>query len=91
LNSEDVWYMVVQKLNDTTQRELADELGVSASYLNDYLHFRREPGAKLLEALGLQRVVTYERAPPNARVDRPDAALSRQVRSDDGLCHTGEE
>lgn len=28
---------------------------------------------------------------PNARVDRPDAALSRQVRSDDGLCGCAQE
>lgn len=27
----------------------------------------------------------------NARVDRPDAALSRQVRSDDGLCGSGDK
>ena len=44
-----------------TQREVAEELGVSTGYLNDYLHFRREPGPKLLEALGLYRVISYER------------------------------
>lgn len=65
MTDEDVWYMVIEKLNDKTQREVAEELGVSASYLNDYLHFRREPGAKLLEALGLRRVVTYARVTPN--------------------------
>ena len=61
MNSEDVWFLVTQRLTDKTQREVAEELGVSTGYLNDYLHFRREPGPKLLEALGLYRVISYER------------------------------
>ena len=61
MNSEDVWFLVTQKLTDKTQREVANEFGVSTGYLNDYLHFRREPGPKLLEALGLYRVISYER------------------------------
>ncbi len=61
MDDEDVWYMIVKKLNDKTQKEVAEELGVSPAYLNDYLHFRREPGPKLLEALGLRKVITYQR------------------------------
>ena len=61
MTAEDVRFLVTQKLNDKTQREVADEFGVSAQYLNDYLHFRRDPGPALLEALGLHKVVTYER------------------------------
>lgn len=34
---------------------------ISASYLGDVLHRRREPGAKILDALGLEKVVTYRR------------------------------
>ncbi len=43
----------------STQTAVADDLGISVSYLNDVLKGRREPGAKLLTALGLERHVTY--------------------------------
>lgn len=42
-----------------SQKNLAAQLDVSESYLSDVLTGRREPGEKLLEALGLERVVTY--------------------------------
>lgn len=60
LTDHDVMLLVKQRLKGTTQKQLADKLGVSAAYLNDYLHFRREPGAKLLDGLGLKRVVMYK-------------------------------
>lgn len=41
------------------QKALAKNLGVSASYLNDVMRERRDPGYKLLDALGLERVVSY--------------------------------
>ena len=40
---------------------LAKELGISRQYLNDVLSGYREPGKKVLDALGLERVVTYAR------------------------------
>ncbi len=64
LDADDVRRMVADKLTDKTQRDVADELGVSAGYLNDYLHFRREPGPKILQALGLRRVNGYELEKP---------------------------
>lgn len=57
----DIRAIVDSKLEARTQKELAEELGVSKGYLNDYLHFRREPGVKLLDGLGMQRVVMYRR------------------------------
>lgn len=45
-----------------TQKELAARLGVSAAYLGDVLLGRKEPGKKLLAALGVERVVIYRRA-----------------------------
>lgn len=42
-----------------SQRLAAKQLGVSQQYLNDVLRLRKEPGAKILDALGLERVVTY--------------------------------
>ena len=42
-----------------SQRRAASELGISAQYLNDVLHGKREPGDKLLMAIGLQKIVRY--------------------------------
>lgn len=44
-----------------TQAELAKAIGVSLPFLNDILHDKREPAGKVLEFLGLERVVTYHR------------------------------
>jgi hypothetical protein len=38
----------------------AKRLGISPQYLCDVLKGRREPGTKLLDALGYRRVVMYE-------------------------------
>jgi len=45
-----------------TQAAVAKELGITAAYLGDVLHGKREPGPTLLDGLGLRRVVTYEKA-----------------------------
>jgi DNA-binding transcriptional regulator YdaS (Cro superfamily) len=45
-----------------SQRLAAQQLGVSDAYLCDVKKGRRDPGPKLLTALGLRRVVEYERA-----------------------------
>lgn len=42
-----------------TQKAAAQHLGISPQYLNDILD-RRRSGHKVLERLGLRRVVTYE-------------------------------
>ena len=65
LTADDVRSMVTTMLTKSTQKELAENLGISLSYLNDYLHFRRAPGAKLLDELGIQRVVLYRYVAPN--------------------------
>ncbi len=41
----------------------ARQLGVSNGYLHDVMTGRRVPGDVILAALGLKRVVTYERTP----------------------------
>lgn len=61
LTEQNVRSLVKQRLEGKTQRELASELGISTTYLNDYLNFKRSPGSALLDALGLRRVVMYER------------------------------
>lgn len=42
-----------------SQKALAKSLGISESYLSDVLHFRREPGEKLLGAIGVKAEVVY--------------------------------
>lgn len=43
-----------------SQAHYAACLGISESFLSDVLSGRREPSKKLLDALGLERVVYYE-------------------------------
>lgn len=42
-----------------SQKATAMEVGCSYAFLNDVLHGRREPSGLLLDALGLERVVSY--------------------------------
>ena len=42
-----------------SQEQFAREAGVSAQYVSDVLHKRRDFGPKLLKALGLERVTMY--------------------------------
>lgn len=44
-----------------TARDWAEKHGVSAPYISDVLNRHRAPGTKILEALGLERVVTYRK------------------------------
>ena len=43
-----------------SQRSCAQQLGISEAYLSDILSGKRDPGPKLLEPIGLIRVVSYE-------------------------------
>jgi hypothetical protein len=47
---------------DGTQAAFARKHGVSMQYLNDFLRKRREPGRKILAALGVKKL-TYYRLP----------------------------
>lgn len=42
-----------------TQKSAAKALGISAAYLNDILHGKREPGYKICNALGLHKVISF--------------------------------
>lgn len=42
-----------------SQRALAKYLGVSPAYLSDVLKGRREPGPKILDALGMTKRTVY--------------------------------
>ena len=43
-----------------TRAAWAKAHGVSPTYVSDVLMGRREPGQSILDALGLERIVTYE-------------------------------
>lgn len=41
------------------QRAFARAVGVTAAYVNDMLRGRRSVGVKVLDALGIERIVTH--------------------------------
>lgn len=41
------------------QIAFAEENGISAAYVNDVLRGRREPGKKILDAIGVERITAY--------------------------------
>lgn len=45
-----------------SQKAWAQQAGISGAYLNDVLMARRDPGPKILAALGYVRRVTYHRS-----------------------------
>ena len=55
-------------IGDGTQKAAAERMGVSQQYLSDVLNENREPGALILDALGLERVVSY-RVPSGVKGD----------------------
>lgn len=42
-----------------SQAAFARDHGMSAAYLNDVLNGRREPGQKVLDAVGAEKIVSY--------------------------------
>lgn len=52
---------LLQKLcSECSQKEFADQHGISPQYVHDVLNGRRMPGASILNALGLRKRVIYE-------------------------------
>jgi DNA-binding transcriptional regulator YdaS (Cro superfamily) len=47
-----------------SQAAWARKHGVSPAYVSDVINGRREPGPAILDALGIERVVTYRPKPP---------------------------
>ena len=62
LSKADLVKMLLQRAKRAgSQQALAEALGVTPAYLSDVLGGRREPGPKILAALGLRRRVVYVR------------------------------
>lgn len=52
---------LLQKLcAECSQKEFADQHGISPQYVHDVITGRRMPGASILNALGLRKRVIYE-------------------------------
>ncbi len=47
-----------------SQKAFADSIGLSASYISDVLNFRREPGERLMDAVGWARSISYYKVKP---------------------------
>jgi hypothetical protein len=63
-NMKDEWDVIEILTDDVVasidgQAAWARAHKISAQYLNDVLHGRREPGPKILQAIGFEKVVTY--------------------------------
>lgn len=50
---------IIEKEDGGQQKGFADRHRISCQYLGDILHGRRDPGEKLLKAMGYKKVVTY--------------------------------
>jgi hypothetical protein len=63
LDEDDVRQMVRDDMpisGCSTQQEWARKNNISPQYLSDFMTGRKAPGQKILDALMLRRVVTYE-------------------------------
>lgn len=50
----EVTALLIERQGSRTQKDLAEEMGVSAQYLSDVLSGRRGPGQSILAYLGLE-------------------------------------
>ena len=63
--TKDSLIKILHKMKDRHESwtRLAESLGLSAQYLQDIKDGRREPGKKLLDALGMVKVIDYQKSP----------------------------
>jgi predicted transcriptional regulator len=56
---DEVIELLKKRQSDRTQKELAEELGISQQFLCDMYAGVRDPGVKVLESLGMYREWAY--------------------------------
>lgn len=61
MDADAVRKLLQKRVDESTQRAVADDLELSEQYVCDVLKGRREPGRKMLRALGIRRIVSYAR------------------------------
>jgi transcriptional regulator with XRE-family HTH domain len=54
----DVVALLRKRQGSRTAKEFADEIGISQPYLSDIFAFRRSPGPKIQEFLGIEKSYT---------------------------------
>lgn len=59
MTADEVRALLRKRLKTMKQAALAKTLDISAAYLSDILSGAREPGDKVLKALGLRRETSY--------------------------------
>jgi hypothetical protein len=67
-------------LDAGSERRWADFHGINPSYVNGVLRGKAKPGAAILTALGLERVITYRRVPKPQAVQDLEARFPERVK-----------
>ena len=62
MNETDIRKRLWKECGRLGQMEVAERIGISNSYLNDFLHGRRKAGKAIQKYLGIERRVTYHKA-----------------------------
>lgn len=62
---------IIDEQHEGVQAAFARAHGFSVAYLNDVMRERREPGQKILDAIGVEKVVVYQ-----AKRSKPAAIYS---------------
>lgn len=65
MNETDIRTKLWKEADKDGQAALAARIGISASYLADFLHGRRKAGKKIQAYLGIERRVTYQKLKTN--------------------------
>jgi transcriptional regulator with XRE-family HTH domain len=53
--------LIINERHGGLQSDFAQNNKISSAYINDILQGRREPGQKVLDAIGFEKVVTYQK------------------------------
>ena len=61
VTSDDLIEALKAGVSKTSQKDMAENLGVTPQFLNDVLRGRREISYRLAEAMGFRRLVLFER------------------------------
>ncbi len=57
MQNDDVVQLLKKKQGERTQKEMAEDIGVSPQYIHDVLTGARTPSDKILDYLGLKREI----------------------------------
>lgn len=61
MTEDELRAVIRRRCEEESQRAYAEVIGVSPQYLADFLAEKRGPGPAILKALGLRKIVRYER------------------------------